>query len=66
MVEVAIQTVPEAANADRTALRMMLEYVAGECRRIGAITAAQHAAQAAALISEAGSEPPALTLTPLH
>ncbi|MES2713750.1 MAG: hypothetical protein V4653_19400 [Pseudomonadota bacterium] len=66
MRDVAIQSVPEAASADRAALRLMLEYVEGECRRIGAAAAADHAAQAAALIPEASGPRAPLALAPLH
>ncbi|MDB5317277.1 MAG: hypothetical protein JWO26_2560 [Rhodospirillales bacterium] len=66
MAEVAILAIPGKANADRAALRMMLEYVESECRRIGAIEAAQHAAKAAASICETGSVPVELLVAPLH
>ncbi|MBR0653886.1 hypothetical protein [Plastoroseomonas arctica] len=66
MAEAVILTVPESSSADREALRMMLEYVEVECRRIGALAAARHAAQAAASITEAGIAPAPMTLNPLH
>jgi hypothetical protein len=66
MRDVAMQSLPEAASADRAALRLMLEYVEGECRRIGATAAANHAAQAAALIPDAPGPRIPTALAPLH
>ncbi len=66
MPDVGTQSMPEAATADRAALRMMLEYVEGECRRLGATLAAQHAAQAAAAITEAASPPALPAYSPVH
>jgi hypothetical protein len=66
MPEVAVRAIAEKTSADRAALRMMLEYVEGECRRIGAIAAAQHAAKAAASICETDSVPVELVLAPFH
>ncbi len=57
MSDVLLQTQPEATTADRTALLLMLEYVEGECRRLGAAAAAEHAAKAAASIIEASAPP---------
>jgi len=53
---------------------MMLAYVEAECRRLGVTEAAQHAAQAAALLSPPGvtaaprrsSSLVAMPLVPLH
>jgi hypothetical protein len=52
----------ETDAADNSALRLMLSYVEAECRRIGAMEAARHAALAAALMPEDASRrvvPPA-------
>jgi hypothetical protein len=38
-------------SIDRSAILMMLAYVEAECRRLGVTEAAQHAAQAATLLS---------------
>jgi hypothetical protein len=38
---------PEAETPDRKALLLMLSYVESECRRLGALDAARHAALAA-------------------
>lgn len=41
----------EAFGEDREALRLMLDYVAAECQRVGAAEAARAAHQAALLLS---------------
>lgn len=66
MRDVLLQTMPDATSADRAALRLMLEYVEGECRRLGATMAAEHAAKAAASISEASASPALAPVTPWH
>ena len=66
MPDVLLQHLPEATTADRTALRLMLEYVEGECRRLGATAAAEHAAKAAASITDADRPPAPPALPPLH
>jgi hypothetical protein len=38
-------------RTDRSAILMMLAYVEAECRRLGVTEAAQHAAQAATILS---------------
>ena len=38
-------------RTDRSAILMMLAYVEAECRRLGVTEAAQHAAQAASILS---------------
>ena len=48
-------------RTDRSAILMMLAYVEAECRRLGVIEAAQHAAQAASIPS-----PSVMTSTPRH
>ncbi len=61
-------------RTDRSAILMMLAYVEAECRRLGVTDAAQHAAQAATLLSPAGmtsaprrsSALVAMPLVPLH
>lgn len=45
-----MQSKSESETTDRSALVMMLAYVEAECRRLGAETAAQYAAMAAALV----------------
>ncbi len=42
-------------RTDRSAILMMLAYVEAECRRLGVTEAAQHAAQAATILSPSGS-----------
>jgi len=42
-----------ASSQDQSALLMMLAYVEAECRRLGAAAAAEHAAMAAAIITNA-------------
>jgi hypothetical protein len=69
-------TVPKVDedHTDRCALLMMLSYVAGECRRLGAADAAHHALLAANLLSPTGvstapeSRPavPILPVVPRH
>ena len=39
-------------GTDRSALLMMLAYVEAECRRLGSVAAAQHAALAATLVQQ--------------
>ena len=47
----------EAEATDRDALLLMLSYVEAECRRLGALDAARHAALAASLLPELGLKP---------
>ncbi len=42
----------ETETTDRQALLLMLSYVEAECRRLGAVDAARHAALAAGLLPE--------------
>ena len=42
----------ESETTDRQALLLMLSYVEAECRRLGALDAARHAAMAAGLLPE--------------
>jgi hypothetical protein len=53
----------ETEATDRQALLLMLSYVEAECRRLGAVDAARHAALAAGLLPEIVIDPapPALT-----
>ena len=59
---------------DKSAILMMLAYVEAECRRLGVTEAAQHAAQAATILSPSGlaaaprrtTATMALPLVPLH
>jgi hypothetical protein len=44
----------ETSGDDREALRLMLDYVAAECHRLGAADAARAASQAALLLSGLG------------
>ena len=44
-------------RTDRSAILMMLAYVEAECLRLGVTEAAQHAAQAAAILSPSGLAP---------
>ncbi|MEO3471210.1 hypothetical protein AAFN86_05020 [Roseomonas sp. CAU 1739] len=61
-------------HTDKSAILMMLAYVEAECRRLGVTEAAQHAAQAATILSPSGlgpaprrkTAPMALPLAPLH
>lgn len=60
-------------GTDRSALLMMLAYIEAECRRIGSVAAAQHAALAATLVeieAVGGVEPAAAAdgtqLSPVH
>lgn len=61
-------------RTDRSAILMMLAYVEAECRRLGVTEAAQHAAQAATILSPAGLAPAprrssaavVMPLAPLH
>lgn len=41
---------PDAQATDRSALILILEYVEAECRRLGADSAARHAALAALMM----------------
>ncbi|MBR0649156.1 hypothetical protein GXW78_05745 [Roseomonas terrae] len=41
-------------RTDKSAILMMLAYVEAECRRLGVTEAADHAAQAATILSPAG------------
>ena len=43
---------PVSKPADKTALLLLLAYVEAECRRIGAIEAASHAALAASAVEQ--------------
>jgi hypothetical protein len=43
----------DSEATDRSAILLMLSYVEAECRRLGAMDAARHAALAAALVPEA-------------
>ncbi|MBW6398316.1 hypothetical protein KPL78_10685 [Roseomonas sp. HJA6] len=64
----------DEARTDRSAILMMLAYVEAECRRLGVTEAAQHAAQAAALLSPSSMTAAprrstalvAMPLVPLH
>jgi hypothetical protein len=49
----AVFTLPphDAESVDTAALRLMLTYVEAECRRLGAVEAARHAALAASLVA---------------
>lgn len=61
-------------STDKSAILMMLAYVEAECRRLGVTEAAQHAAQAATILSPAGlastprrsGAPVVMPLLPLH
>ena len=61
-------------RTDKSAILMMLAYVEAECRRLGVTEAAQHAAQAATILSPSGlaaaprrsSVAVVLPLAPLH
>lgn len=62
-------------HTDKSAILMMLAYVEAECRRLGVTEAAQHAAQAATILSPSGLAAAAprrsaalmpLPLVPLH
>lgn len=62
----------ESDGTDRSALLMMLAYIEAECRRLGSVAAAHHAALAATLVeieaTGAGVEhpPDASQLSPVH
>ena len=47
----------ETETTDRQALLLMLSYVEAECRRLGALDAARHAALAAGLLPESVIDP---------
>ncbi len=49
----------ETEPTDRQALLLMLSYVEAECRRLGALEAARHAAMAAGLLPELALQPAA-------
>lgn len=61
-------------RTDKCAILMMLAYVEAECRRLGVTEAAQHAAQAATILSPSGppaaprrsAAPLVMPLVPLH
>jgi hypothetical protein len=61
-------------RVDKSAILMMLAYVEAECRRLGVTEAAEHAAQAATILSPAGLGsaprrsgcPVVMPLLPLH
>jgi hypothetical protein len=55
-----MDTKDHTAPDDRSALLMMLAYVEAECRRLGAESAARHAAMAAALVPELHGNPASL------
>ncbi len=48
----ALPVETETEATDRQALLLMLSYVEAECRRLGAVDAARHAALAAGLLPE--------------
>ncbi len=48
----ALPVESENETTDRQALLLMLSYVEAECRRLGAMDAARHAALAAGLLPE--------------
>jgi ABC-type transporter Mla MlaB component len=50
MSAVAVPQPAQIERVDTAALRLMLDYVEAECRRIGALDAALHAALAAVLV----------------
>jgi hypothetical protein len=54
----ASATDAQAETVDRSALLLMLSYIEAECRRIGAVEAADHAALAASLVPEPGAATP--------
>lgn len=51
MDDVTFESQTDAEGTDRSAIIMMLTYVEAECRRLGDVEAARHAALAAALIT---------------
>ena len=53
---------PKAQSGDESALLMLLAYVEAECRRIGAIEAASHAALAASAVERGGARLPHATV----
>lgn len=53
---------PKSKPSDESALLMLLAYVEAECRRIGAIEAASHAAMAANAMEQGGFRPPQATV----
>jgi hypothetical protein len=64
MEDVTLKAHADAEGTDRSAIIMMLTYVEAECRRLGEVDAARHAALAANLVirdaTEAAAERPAL------
>ncbi len=48
----ALPVESESETTDRQALLLMLSYVEAECRRLGAMDAARHAALAAGLLPD--------------
>ncbi|MBR0681765.1 hypothetical protein GXW74_14820 [Roseomonas eburnea] len=50
MDEAMLTEEPDAECTDRSAILMMLTYVAAECRRLGSEEAARHACMAATLV----------------
>lgn len=50
MDEVILTEELDADRTDRSAILMMLAYVAAECRRLGSEEAARHASMAATLV----------------
>ncbi|HEY4250142.1 MAG TPA: hypothetical protein VGM87_03025 [Roseomonas sp.] len=50
--------------ADRSAIVLILGYVESECRRLGALAAAEHAALAASLVPDDGHVAPAPVARP--
>jgi len=50
MDEADLTEEPESEDTDRSAILMMLTYVAAECRRLGSEEAARHASMAATLV----------------
>lgn len=52
---------PKTKPTDESALLMLLAYVEAECRRIGAIEAASHAALAASAVEQVKTRSPYVT-----
>ena len=50
MDEAKLTLEPDSDGTDRSAILMMLTYVAAECRRLGNEDAARHASMAATLV----------------
>lgn len=53
---------PRSKPTDESALLMLLAYVEAECRRIGAIEAASHAALAASAVEQGRARLPHATI----